>query len=189
MSRRRLGAKLRPAKERRIPIETGFCLVGKFEQVSNSGCGLEQVGDLARHKRAVTGDGPFRFPHIDIQPQRSADPDGGASTAPSMRGSCPAVGPHDWIRGPRSTVESDIPSNRRPSIPSNRQGHSVENGRCMGDGLGPIHGYVARRRAAPARSGGIREVVAGEKWAVISDGPFPQSAVAPASRRPLCLTP
>ncbi len=31
------GHKLRPAKERRIPIETGFCLVGQFEQVSNSG--------------------------------------------------------------------------------------------------------------------------------------------------------
>ena len=26
-----------PAEERRIPIETGFCPVGKFEQVSNSG--------------------------------------------------------------------------------------------------------------------------------------------------------
>ena len=37
MSRRRPGAKLRPSEERRIPIETGFCLVGKCEQVSNSG--------------------------------------------------------------------------------------------------------------------------------------------------------
>ena len=48
ISRRRLGAKLWPAKERRIPIETGFCLVGKFEQVSNSGSimSIEVLGTI-----------------------------------------------------------------------------------------------------------------------------------------------